>query len=124
MDKKKFMKRFAIWTAVVVAVVMLIIGLCCGRVVEDNLTQEVFKWAFGTLGLICVFEVFAFSVGQIVFHWIDDNKRLYGDKWFAEGIKDDWGAFKSKFSWKKFFKVIGYFAALFAGMLILYWIVG
>ena len=124
MDKKKFMKRFAIWTAAVVAVVMLIIGLTTGKVVEDNLTQEIFKWIAGTVGLICVFEVFAFSVGQIIFHWIDCYKRIYGDKWLVEGIKDDWRAFKAKFSWKKFFKVLGYFVAFFAGALILFWIIG
>ena len=124
MDKKKFMKRFAIWTAITVAVAMLVIGLCFGKVVEDNPTQELFKWIVGTIGLICIFEVFAFSAGQVCYHWMDDYKQLYGDKWFAEGVKDDWRAFKQKLSWKKFFKCLGYFIAVFAGGLLLCWIIG
>lgn len=124
MDKKKFMKRFAIWTAVVVAVVMLIIGLTTGKVVEDNLVQEILKWVVGTIGIIGIFEVFAFSVGQICYHWMDDYKKLYGDKWFVEGIKDDWRALKQKFSWRKFFKYLGYFIAFFIGALLFCLIIG
>ena len=43
-DKRTFCKRFAIWTAVVVAVVIAILGLCFGRVVEDTLAEEIGKW--------------------------------------------------------------------------------
>ena len=65
------MTRFAIWTAVAVAVVMLIIGLCFGRVIEETLFGEIAKWVVGTIGLICIFEVFAYTVGQIVYDiWI------------------------------------------------------
>ena len=124
MDKKKFMKRFAIWTAIVVAVVMLVIGLCFGKVVEDNLTQEIFKWIVGTIGLICIFEVLAFSVGQFCYHWMNDYQSLYGDKWFIEGVKDEFRGMKAKFTWKGFFKYLGYFVAFFAGALLLFWAIG
>lgn len=124
MDKKKFMKRFALWTAVTVAVVMLIIGLCHGKVVEDTLAQEIWKWIVGTIGLICIFEVFAFSLGQIVYHWVDDNKECYGDKWFSEGVRSEWRNIKEKFTWKGFIKYLCCFVAFFAGALLLFWAIG
>jgi undecaprenyl pyrophosphate phosphatase UppP len=67
MDKKSFMKKFAIWTAVVVAVVMLVLGLCFGRVIEETLFGEVMKWVVMTAVIIGIFEVFAYTVGQIVY---------------------------------------------------------
>ena len=67
MDKKSFMKKFAIWTAVVVAVVMLIIGLCFGKVIEETLFGEIMKWVVMTAVIIGIFEVFAYTVGQIVY---------------------------------------------------------
>jgi undecaprenyl pyrophosphate phosphatase UppP len=67
MDKKSFMKKFAIWTAVIVAVVMLVLGLCFGRVIEETLFGEVMKWVVMTAVIIGIFEVFAYTVGQIVY---------------------------------------------------------
>ena len=61
------MKKFAIWTAVVVAVVMLIIGLCFGKVVEETLFLEIAKWVLMTIGIICIFEVFAYTLGQLAY---------------------------------------------------------
>ena len=67
MDKKTFMKRFALWTAAVVAVVMLIIGLCFGKVIEESLFAEIAKWVVMTLVIIGIFEVLAYTVGQVVY---------------------------------------------------------
>ena len=61
------MKKFAIWTAVAVAVVMLVLGLCFGRVIEETLFGEVMKWVVMTAVIIGIFEVFAYTVGQIVY---------------------------------------------------------
>lgn len=55
------MKKFAIWTAVVVAVVMLIIGLCFGKVLEETLFGEIMKWVVMTVVIIGIFEVFAYT---------------------------------------------------------------
>ena len=68
MDEKTFMKRFFLWTAVAVAAVMLILGLCFGKVVEANIWEEIGKWVVMTLGLICIFWVFAYTIGQFVYH--------------------------------------------------------
>ena len=71
MDKRTFMKKFAIWTAVIVAVVMLIIGLCFGRVIEETLFLEIAKWVVMTAGIICIFEVFVYTLGQVAYDiWI------------------------------------------------------
>lgn len=44
MDIKTFCKRFMLWTAVVIAMVMLVLGLCFGKVIEENLFAEIAKW--------------------------------------------------------------------------------
>lgn len=67
MDKRTFMKKFAIWTAVVVAVVMLIIGLCFGKVIEETLFGEIMKWVVMTVVIIGIFEVFAYTLGQLAY---------------------------------------------------------
>ena len=68
MDIKTFCKRFMIWTAVIVAVVMLIIGLCFGRVIEETLFGEIAKWVVMTLFIIGIFEVFAYTLSQFFYH--------------------------------------------------------
>lgn len=70
MDKRTFCKRFAIWTAVIVAVVMLIIGLCFGKVIEENLFAEIAKWFVMTLVIIGIFEVFAYVLAQFFYRLI------------------------------------------------------
>ena len=67
MDKRTFMKKFAIWTAVIVAVVMLIIGLCFGKVIEETLFGEIMKWVVMTVVIIGIFEVFAYTLGQLAY---------------------------------------------------------
>ena len=67
MDKRTFMKKFAIWTAVIVAVVMLILGLCFGKVIEETLFGEIMKWVVMTVVIIGIFEVFAYTLGQLAY---------------------------------------------------------
>ena len=68
MDIKTFCKRFAIWTAVVVAVVMLVLGLLFGKVVEANIWEEIGKWVVMTLVIIGILEVFAYTLSQFFYH--------------------------------------------------------
>lgn len=68
MDIKTFCKRFMLWTAIITAVVMLICGLIWGRVIEENLFQEVAKWVVMTLVLIGIMEVFAYTLSQFFYH--------------------------------------------------------
>jgi hypothetical protein len=57
-----------IWTAVGVAVVMLICGLIWGSVIEDNLFQEIAKWVFMYFPICVIFEVFAYVWSGMVYH--------------------------------------------------------
>jgi len=75
MDKRTFMKKFAIWTAVVVAVVMLIIGLCFGKVIEGNIWEEIGKWVVMTAVIIAILEVFAYTLSGFFYHLIYDKKN-------------------------------------------------
>ncbi len=69
--KKEFMVKGAIWIAVVTAIIMAIIGLCFGKVIEENLFAEVTKWIFVTVViLIGVLEGLWFStIGLLIWHW-------------------------------------------------------
>ena len=69
-----------IWTSVVVAVVMLIIGLCFGKVIEANIWEEIGKWIVMTFVLIGIMEVFAYTLSQFVYHLIYDKKKKELDK--------------------------------------------
>lgn len=79
MDKRTFCKRFMILTAVIVAVVMLICGLCFGKVIEENLFAEIAKWVVMTLFIIGIFEVFAYTLSQFFYHGsrFDPNSEKY-----------------------------------------------
>ena len=68
MDIKTFCKRFMLWTAVIVAVVMLICGLCFGKVIEETLFLEIAKWVVMTLVIIGICEVFAYTLSQFFYH--------------------------------------------------------
>ena len=68
MDIKTFCKRFMLWTAIITAVVMLIIGLCFGKVIEANIWEEIGKWVVMTLVIIGILEVFAYTLSQFFYH--------------------------------------------------------
>ncbi len=75
MDKTTFCKRVALWTAVIAAVIMLIIGLCFGKVVEGNLFAEVAKWVLIGLGVIVILEVFVYVLAPIIWHFTIERKK-------------------------------------------------
>lgn len=68
MDERTFIKRFALWTAVAVAAVILILGLLFGKVIEGSLFAEIAKWVVMTIGIIGIFMVFAYTLGQFFYH--------------------------------------------------------
>ena len=85
MDIKTFCKRFMLWTAIIVAVVMLILGLLFGRVIEANIWEEIGKWIVMTLFIIVIFEVFAYTLSQFFYHGSrfdptsEKYKKLHGE---------------------------------------------
>ena len=75
MDKRVFCKRFAIWTAVIVAAVIATLGILFGKVVEATLAEEIGKWVLMGIFIIGIFEVFAYVLAPLVYHMIYDKKR-------------------------------------------------
>ena len=75
MDKRVFCKRFAIWTAIIVAAVIATLGLLFGKVVEPTLAQEIGKWVVMGIFIIGIFEVFAYVLAPFFYHVIYDKKR-------------------------------------------------
>lgn len=78
MDIKTYCKKFMIWTAVIVAVVLLILGLCFGKVIEANIYEEVGKWIVMGLLIICSCEALAYTLSQFFYH---------GSKWDPTSAK-------------------------------------
>lgn len=78
MDIKTFCKRFMLWTAIFTAVVVLICGLCFGKVIEENLFAEIAKWVVMTGVIIVIMEVFAYTLSQFFYH---------GSKWDPDSGK-------------------------------------
>lgn len=82
MEKKEFIVKGAIWIAVVTAVIMAIIGLCFGKVIEENLFAEVSKWIVVTVVIVIgTLEGFWFStIGLLIWHWKEKHKNEKADK--------------------------------------------
>ena len=74
-DKRSFCKRFAIWTTIVVAAVITVLGLCFGKVVEATLAEEIGKWIVMGIFIIGIFEVFAYILAPFFYHMIYDKKK-------------------------------------------------
>lgn len=54
MNQSTYIKKFAIWTAVIISAIIAICGLLWGKVVEASAFEEVSKWVVCTLGIICI----------------------------------------------------------------------
>ena len=75
MDKRKFVKRAAIWVAVIAAAVIAVIGLCFGRVIEGSLAAEVGKWVLMGLIVIGILEGFVYFLGPLIWHFTYGKRR-------------------------------------------------
>lgn len=124
MDKKlKFMKRWFAWTAILSAIVFVIIGLLAP--VEAGMSQfgHWLKTFFGWCCVTAILETFVYTIAQVAWHWKEDYKTKYGDKWFIEGIKEDFRYIKEQFTWKKFFKYVGIYILFFAACLLIFGVI-
>ena len=75
MDKITFVKRVAIWVAVVGALVIAVIGLCFGRVIEGSLAAEVGKWVLMGLVVIGILEGFVYFLGPLIWHFTYGKRK-------------------------------------------------
>lgn len=77
MEQSKFIKKLAIWVAIVGAAIALLIGLCFGKQVETTLFGEISKWIVMSAAVIGILESFIFSsLGGIIYHfWYERRKK-------------------------------------------------
>ena len=75
MDKIAFVKRVAIWVAVVAALAIAVIGLCFGRVIEGSLAAEIGKWVLMGLVLIGILEGFVYFLGPLIWHFTYGKRK-------------------------------------------------
>lgn len=75
MDIRTFVKRVAIWVAVVAALVIAVIGLCFGRVIEGSLAAEVGKWVLMGLVVIGILEGFVYFLGPLIWHFTYGKRK-------------------------------------------------
>ena len=75
MDKITFVKRVAIWVAVVAALAIAVIGLCFGRVIEGSLAAEIGKWVLMGLVLIGILEGFVYFLGPLIWHFTYGKRK-------------------------------------------------
>lgn len=77
MNQQQFIKKLAIWVAIVGAVIALVIGLCFGKQVETTLFGEISKWIVMSAAVIGIVECFIFSsLGGILYHfWYEKRHK-------------------------------------------------
>ncbi len=75
MDKITFVKRVAIWVAVVAALVIAVIGLCFGRIIEGSLAAEIGKWVLMGLVVIGILEGFVYFLGPLIWHFTYGKRK-------------------------------------------------
>lgn len=75
LDQRKFVKRVAIWVAVVAALIIAVIGICFGRVIEGSLAAEVGKWVLMGLLVIGILEGFVYFLGPLIWHFTYGKRK-------------------------------------------------
>ena len=75
MDKIAFVKRVAIWVAVVAALAIAVIGLCFGCVIEGSLAAEIGKWVLMGLVVIGILEGFVYFLGPLIWHFTYGKRK-------------------------------------------------
>ena len=74
MDKVTFVKRWAIWGAVIVALIIALIGVCFGKQIETTLFCEISKWIVMGLAIIGILEGFWYHLGPLVWQFTYGKK--------------------------------------------------
>lgn len=71
----------------IVMLIVGIIGLCVGKVVEENLFQEVTKWIVGGLGVGIIFCVFLYYPVELMKLARIEYYPKYGKSWFKKAFR-------------------------------------
>ena len=83
LDQRTFVKRVAVWVAVVAAAVVAVVGstishssgICFGKVIEGSLFAEVMKWVLMGAVVIGILEGFVYFLGPLVWHFTYGKRR-------------------------------------------------
>ena len=75
MDIRKFVKRMALWVAVVAAIIIAVIGICFGKVIEGSLAAEIGKWVLMGLVVIGILEGFVYVLGPLIWHFTIGKRK-------------------------------------------------
>lgn len=68
-----------IWTAILVAVAMLVFGLLFGKVIEGSLFAEIAKWVVMYFPICAIFETFAYILAPLAWHIKYDGSDFHED---------------------------------------------
>lgn len=79
MDKVTFVKRWAIWGAVIVALIIALIGVCFGKQIETTLFGEISKWIVMGLIIIGILEGFWYFLGPLTWYFTYGKKDGKGE---------------------------------------------
>lgn len=76
MDKKTYIKKWLLWTAIIVAAIFALAAICFGKVIEANLVEEISKWVFMYIAITVVLELFVgFCFAPLFYHRKYDMKK-------------------------------------------------
>ena len=107
-------------TAIASAIVFAIIGATAPVEAGMSPFGHWLKVFFGWVWVTAILETFMYVLGQVAYHWKDDYKAKYGDRWFVEGIKEDFRYIRDNVTWKKALRTAGIYAAFFAVCLVIF----
>lgn len=110
----------AILTAVASAIVFVFVGIKAPVEAGMSPFGHWLKVFFGWVWVTAILETFAYVLGQFAYHWVDDYKTLYGDRWFVEGVKADFKYIREQVTWKKVLKYVLIYVGFFAVCLVIF----
>jgi len=75
MEKKKFVIKVGVWTAVIAALIIAVLGLGWGKVIEGTRFAEITKWIVTGVGVIVIIEGMVLGVIAPLWWHFKNKKR-------------------------------------------------
>jgi len=75
MEKKKFVIKVGVWTAVIAALIIAVLGLGWGKVIEGTRFAEITKWIVTGVGVIIIIEGMVLGVIAPLWWHFKDKKK-------------------------------------------------
>lgn len=108
----QFMKKLAVWTAIILAIIFIFVGIKSPIEPGMSVFGHVLKTFFGCCWVTMIVEVIMYSFGQFLYAWIEEKKENFpNDKWwFFKGVWEDIKRIWHQITWKRVGFVVGFFA--------------